>query len=173
MSGRTSKSKGARGEREFLGELRKCGIGEAERVGSAQGAGSHLLPDVIHEGFGCEVKYRKRLTLKEVVEAVRQAESSNKGKTTSYAAFRITGIDKKHSGWFVAMRDHDYIDLLLSATINDTSMTRLKPIMAAVKEAERIPVAAMRFSYDGEYYVILTFYSFCGIISALRKTKDI
>lgn len=172
MSGRKSKSKGARGEREFLNELKKCGIEEAERVGSAQGAGSSLLPDVIHDGFGCEVKYRNRLTLKEVVGAIRQSELSNRGTTVSYAAFRITGASKEHSGWFVAMREHDYITLLLLAAITDTKEKRLKHILSETKRARRIQASATRFMLDDNYYVILEFDSFCEMVMLWRKKRE-
>jgi len=114
VSGRKSRNKGARGERELVNILRDNGI-EARRAGPAQRSGSANFPDVIHEGYAAEVKYRNSISLGAAIAALEQAEEYREPGVTHYAAIKITG---SRLGWHVIVRVGVLIDAILSASVS-------------------------------------------------------
>jgi Holliday junction resolvase len=98
-----SRSKGARGEREWAAFLREHGF-NARR--GQQFAGGPDSPDVQCEdmpGFHCEVKRVERL---QIYDAMRQA-IRDAGEKTPYVAHR-----KNNCEWLVMMRAEDFLNLV-------------------------------------------------------------
>lgn len=164
MAGRKSSSKGARGEREYKSLLEKCGASDAKRTGSAQRSGSQNFPDITHEGFSCEVKYRNYLSLKNVVDAVHQAGLSSKEGQTPYAAIRITNSPRDISGWFVFMLDADFINLAGSDGIIKSSEKRLPKLLRKVKTLNGKSEIAVVFEFNKIFYAATTHDIFCDVI---------
>lgn len=109
MSGRRSRSKGVRGELEFVKLAKECGFPDARRVSPLQTGHVGRLPDVElsrDDVFWVEVKRGKRPNIRAALcQAIEESEGTGR---VPVAAVRDDGYQ-----WLVAMDGEDFLDMVL------------------------------------------------------------